>query len=58
MSIVNASFLTCVFPSKWKKAEVTPIPKDSDHEQANNNRPISLLPVLSNEGASISFSPC
>lgn len=24
-----------------------PIPKDGDHEQANNNRPISLLPVLS-----------
>ena len=46
-SIVNASFLTCVFPSKWKTAEVTPIPKDGDHEQANNNRPISLLPVLS-----------
>ena len=45
--IVNASFLTCVFPSKWKTAEVTPIPKDGDHEQANNNRPISLLPVLS-----------
>ena len=46
-SIVNESFLTCVFLSKWKTAEVTPIPKDSDHEQPNNNRPISLLPVLS-----------
>jgi len=46
-SIVNAFFLTCVFPSKWKTAEVTPIPKDGDHEQANNDRPISLLPVLS-----------
>ena len=46
-SIVNDSFLTCVFPSKWKTAEVTPIPKDGDHEQPNNNRPISLLPVLS-----------
>ena len=34
-SIVNESFLTCVFPSKWK---VTPIPNDGDHEQPNNNR--------------------
>ena len=45
-SIVNASFATCTFPSEWKTAEVTPIPKNGDHEQANNNRPISLLPVL------------
>jgi hypothetical protein len=28
-------------------AEVIPILKEGDHEQANNNRPISLLPVLS-----------
>ena len=35
--------------SKWKTVKVTPIPKDSnhEHEQPNNNRPISLLPVLS-----------
>ena len=46
-SIVNASFQNCVFPLKWKTAEVTPIPKEGDHEQASNNRPISLLPVLS-----------
>ena len=29
----------------WK-AEVTPLVKQDDHEQATNNRPISLLPVL------------
>lgn len=48
-SIVNASFVNQVFPSMWKKAEITPIPKssDCDHEQADNNRPISLLPILS-----------
>lgn len=46
-SMVNATFLTSVFPLKWKTAKVTPIPKDGDHEQANNKRPISLLPVLS-----------
>ncbi|CAB4020527.1 Hypothetical predicted protein [Paramuricea clavata] len=26
-------------------AEITPILKEGDHEQANNNRPISLLPM-------------
>ncbi|CAB4045287.1 Hypothetical predicted protein, partial [Paramuricea clavata] len=28
-------------------AEITPILKEGDHEQANNNRPILLLPMLS-----------
>ena len=48
-SIINASFTSQVYPSRWKKAEVVPIPKasDSDHQQAENNRPISLLPILS-----------
>ena len=36
-----------IFPTAWKIAEVIPIHKDGDHEQPNNNRPISLLPVLS-----------
>ncbi|CAB3981754.1 Hypothetical predicted protein [Paramuricea clavata] len=44
-----------VIPSKerptltyaWKKAEVIPLLKDGDHEQASNNRPLSLLPVAS-----------
>ena len=47
-SIVNASLCsTCQFPSSWKKAEVLPVLKEGDHEEAENNRPISLLPVLS-----------
>lgn len=46
-SIVNSSLASSTFPSSWKIAEVVPIPKDGDHEQASNNRPISLLPVLS-----------
>ena len=46
-SIFNASLTSGVFPSVWKMAEITPIPKEGDHEQANNNRPISLLPMLS-----------
>ena len=46
-SIVNCSLVTSTFPTAWKISEVIPIPKDGDHEQANNNRLISLLPVLS-----------
>ena len=34
-------------PNMWKIAVVTPIPKEGDDEVPNNNRPISLLPVLS-----------
>ena len=45
--IINSSLGNGTFPSVWKKAVVTPIPKEGDHEQANNNRPISLLPILS-----------
>lgn len=46
-SIISTSLGTCTFPSIRKTAEVTPIPKEGDHEQASTNRPISLLPVLS-----------
>ncbi|CAB4004315.1 Hypothetical predicted protein [Paramuricea clavata] len=46
-SIINNSLANNIFPNTWKIAEVTPIPKEGDHELANNNRPISLLPVLS-----------
>ena len=46
-SIINNSLTNNIFPTAWKIAEVIPIHKDGDHEQPNNNRPISLLPVLS-----------
>ena len=46
-SIINATFEFDIFPLAWKTAEVTPIPKAGDHDIPNNNRPISLLPVLS-----------
>ena len=46
-SIINNSFTNNIFPTAWKIAEVIPIHKDGDHEQPNNNRPISLLPVIS-----------
>ena len=46
-SIINASLLASTFPEVWKTAEITPIPKQGNHELRNNNRPISLLPALS-----------
>ena len=46
-SIINASLLASTFPEVWKTAEITPIPKQGNHELPNNNRPISLLPALS-----------
>ena len=47
-SIINAIFQFDTFPSGWKAAaEVTSIPRVGDHYIPNNNRPISLLPVLS-----------
>lgn len=45
--LINTSLSSSVFPIAWKIAEVVPIPKTNDYELANNNRSISLLPVLS-----------
>ena len=44
---INCSIITNTFPTTWKTAEVIPIHKDRDHEEAANNRPLSLLPVVS-----------
>ena len=44
-SIINASLSSSTFPGIWKTAEITPIPKQGNHELPNSNRPISLLPV-------------
>ena len=46
-SIINATFEFDTFPLAWKTAEVTTIPKAGDHDIPNNDRLISLLPVLS-----------
>ena len=35
-SFINSSFVSTTFPSIWKTAEVIPIPKEGDHELANN----------------------
>lgn len=45
--LINTSLSSGVFRVAWKIAEVVPIPKTDDYELPNNNRPISLLPVLS-----------
>ena len=46
-SIINASLLSSTFPEVSKTAEITPIPKQGNHELIDNSRPISLLPALS-----------
>ena len=46
-SIFNTSLVSGIFPRDWKMAVIEPIPKNADHEQANNNRRISRLPILS-----------
>ena len=46
-ALVNLSFASSASPRALKKSVVVPHLKDGDHEIPNNNRPISLLPVLS-----------
>ena len=46
-SLMNISFKSNTFARVWKIAEVTCVPKDFDAGNPCNNRPISLLPVLS-----------
>ena len=45
--VLNLSIQSCKFPTAWKKAQVTPIPKDGNPLDVNNYRPISLLPIPS-----------
>lgn len=46
-SLVNKSISSTIFPSSWKYALVTPIPKVNSPESFKDLRPISLLPFLS-----------
>ena len=46
--IINASLTSPEFPQSWKEAEVIPLIKEGDrHELPSNNRPLSLLIVVS-----------
>ncbi|PFX13302.1 RNA-directed DNA polymerase from mobile element jockey [Stylophora pistillata] len=45
--IIYCSILTNTFPFNWKEAQVIPILRDGDHEKAANNRPRSMLAVVS-----------
>ena len=46
-SLFNLSLQSSCIPSEWKSANVTPIHKKDSKEQAENYRPISLLPIIS-----------
>lgn len=43
--LMNLSIRTCTFPSAWKMAVVTPIPKKGDRCMVENTRPISLIHI-------------
>ena len=45
--LVNFSFSSGSFPSRWKTAKVSPLYKNGDSRDVQNFRPISVLPVLS-----------
>ena len=45
--LINLSFCTGTFPSRWKIAKVTPLYKNGAECDPCNYRPISVLPVLS-----------
>jgi hypothetical protein len=45
--MINFSLMTSTFPDLWKISEVIPLLKEGEHEIASNNRPLSLLEVVS-----------
>jgi len=45
--IINCSLSTNIFPTAWKLEEVIPLLKEGDYKVASNNRPLSLLSVVS-----------
>ena len=48
-AIFNQSIGEGKFPTEWKKARITPVPKSSDHSLVENFRPISILSILGKE---------
>ena len=45
--LFSLCFSTATFPQIWKTAEVVPLFKSGDKTNADNYRPISILPVIS-----------
>ena len=45
--LFNISISMGRFPECWKVSSVVPIPKSTNHSDATNYRPISLLPIVS-----------
>ena len=45
--LFNISIQNGKFPACWKTSSVVPVPKLSEHKEASNYRPISLLSVVS-----------
>ena len=45
-ALFNASLMCGEFPSEWKCANVSPVPKAGDKHDVNNYRPVSVIPVI------------
>ena len=45
--LLNRSFITGIFPDKWKSANVIPLYKGGNRHDVGNYRPVSLLPLPS-----------
>ena len=48
LNVINSCLTTCVIPSSWKHALVTPIPKGgrTNSRDPSSTRPISILPAV------------
>ena len=45
--ILNLSLATGIYIDEWKHARVCPIFKSDDRQKCENDRPISMLPIIS-----------
>lgn len=45
-SLFNASLLAGQFPSEWKEANTTRVPKEGDKDDVNNYWPVSVIPNI------------
>ena len=46
--IFNRSLVTGIFPDDWKAAKVTPLFKQGEKSDTNNDRPISVISMVAN----------